>query len=342
LSRVGWYAWREWWVLVRMIGFVSTFGYNLFLSNLHTAIRSHFKSSQVDELSSSTTNSELCHSPDNYFTSLHFTSLHSPHLKWLHFEHNWTGSSRSVFLGITNPSGACDQIFIAVRQLRVWWCGAVSLTRGRVCRLQLLLAVPSSVILGSEFRGTRDHILLSQIRDFPFRHFLRLAGLRWRNSTPCSTRDVWMTQSQSYVTTDGQSASLSWYETPMWGALSDKRTGLSFIYATGTPWCSLSWVRVPLDCYIAVARTTHKKLLPLLLRRLPTQCIATVAARTAWKRVSFFFCCYYSVAGCLSSRCQAMLWANQLQYKHIHWIFYGISFEVLQLVLYTRTWSPNW
>jgi hypothetical protein len=36
--------------------------------------------------------------------------------------------------------------------------------RGWVCRLQLLLALASAVILGSESRGTRDHILLSQIR----------------------------------------------------------------------------------------------------------------------------------------------------------------------------------
>jgi hypothetical protein len=34
--------------------------------------------------------------------------------------------------------------------------------------------------LGSESRVTRDHILLSQIRDFPFRRLLRLARLRWR------------------------------------------------------------------------------------------------------------------------------------------------------------------
>jgi hypothetical protein len=54
----------------------------------------------------------------------------------------------------------------------------------RVCRLQLLLAFASTVILESESRGTRDHILLSQIRDFPFRPLLRLAGLRWRYSTP--------------------------------------------------------------------------------------------------------------------------------------------------------------
>jgi hypothetical protein len=33
-------------------------------------------------------------------------------------------------------------------------------------------------------RWTRDHILLSQIRDFPLRRLQRLAGLRWRYSTP--------------------------------------------------------------------------------------------------------------------------------------------------------------
>jgi hypothetical protein len=92
--------------------------------------------------------------------------------------------SRPVCLEIKHLSGAYDQIFITVRQLRVCWCGALSLTRGRVCRLQLLLILVSAIILGSESRGTRVHILLSQIRDFPFRRLLRLAGLRWRHSTP--------------------------------------------------------------------------------------------------------------------------------------------------------------
>jgi hypothetical protein len=40
-------------------------------------------------------------------------------------------------------------------------------TRGWVCSLQLLLAPSSAVILRSDFHRTRDHILLSQIRDFP-------------------------------------------------------------------------------------------------------------------------------------------------------------------------------
>jgi hypothetical protein len=92
--------------------------------------------------------------------------------------------SRAVCLGIKHPFGAYDQILITVRQLRVCWFGAPSLTRGRVCHLQLLLALARAVIFGSESRRTRGHILLSQIRDFPFRRFLRLAGSRWRYSTP--------------------------------------------------------------------------------------------------------------------------------------------------------------
>jgi hypothetical protein len=62
--------------------------------------------------------------------------------------------NRPVCLGIKHPSGAYDQIFVTVRHLRVCSCGALSLTRGRLCRLQLLLALTSAAILGSESRGT--------------------------------------------------------------------------------------------------------------------------------------------------------------------------------------------
>jgi hypothetical protein len=74
------------------------------------------------------------------------------------------------------PSGAHDHIFIIVWQLRPCFCGAPSLTRGRVCLLYMLLVFASAVFLGSESLGSRYHILLSQFWDFPFRRLLRLAG----------------------------------------------------------------------------------------------------------------------------------------------------------------------
>jgi hypothetical protein len=113
-------------------------------------------------------------------------------------------------LGVKPPFRTQNQILITFRVLWVCWCGEPSLTRGRGCRLQLLLVLASAVIFVSGSRGTHDHILLSQVRDspnlegripvfpspetgwpsytprhwVPFRRLLRLAGLRWRYSTP--------------------------------------------------------------------------------------------------------------------------------------------------------------
>jgi hypothetical protein len=76
-----------------------------------------------------------------------------------------------------------------------------SLTRGWVCRSQLMLVLASAVILGCESRGIHDRILLSQILDAPnldgqvpvfinpgtlflSRRLQRLARLRRRYSIP--------------------------------------------------------------------------------------------------------------------------------------------------------------
>jgi hypothetical protein len=89
-----------------------------------------------------------------------------------------------------------------------------------------------------------------------------------RNSTANYELTVSIQFSQSYtITTDGQSASLSWNKAPiwglrpdlyycqtvagllMWGALSDERTGLSFTIAAGYRKHGHSRVRVPWDSW---------------------------------------------------------------------------------------------
>jgi hypothetical protein len=57
----------------------------------------------------------------------------------------------------------------------LFFCGALSLTRWRVCLLYMLLALASAVLLWSESLCSRDHILLSHIWHFLFRRLPRLA-----------------------------------------------------------------------------------------------------------------------------------------------------------------------
>jgi hypothetical protein len=88
---------------------------------------------------------------------------------------------------------------------------------------------------------------------------LTMATLNWL--------DYNSSQSQSYITTDGQSASLSWCQAPisglrpdfyycqtvagllMWGALSDERTRLPFTVSAGPRQSSHSWIQVPRDSW---------------------------------------------------------------------------------------------
>jgi hypothetical protein len=124
----------------------------------------------------------------------------------------WLAVVRNVTLSKSSQNQshiATDQILIiTVWQLRSCFCGVPSLTRGRICLLHMLLPLASAVFLGSKSVGTRDHILLSQIWDFPFRRLLRFTGM-WL----CQSQS----QSQSYFTTGGlPPISSSWRQAP-WG-----------------------------------------------------------------------------------------------------------------------------
>jgi hypothetical protein len=99
---------------------------------------------------------------------------------------------------------------IFLRQLRVCYFVAPSLTRGGSCTLLLLLGIASAVALGSESRWTQGHILLSQ--------FLRLpqpGRPDHRIYFPQEQGGLVIPPSSSYIATDGQSASLSWCQAPI-------------------------------------------------------------------------------------------------------------------------------
>jgi hypothetical protein len=130
---------------------------------------------------------------------------------------------------------------------------------------------------------------------------------------------------ESYVTTEGQSASLSWNKAPiwglrpdlyycqtvagvlMWGALSDDRTGLSFTIAAGPRQRSHSRARIPWDSqrYFTISDSRIPFLSPSTTRRvtvevfdfastrewlhLPTCPACNISARTAQKTPFLIF-----------------------------------------------------
>jgi hypothetical protein len=95
--------------------------------------------------------------------------------------------SRPLCLGVETPSEDQDQIFITVTYLRVCWCGAPPLTRGRICRLQLLLVLAIAVILGSESRGNMTTFYSLRFETHPTSRcrspYLRPPGTSWSSCT---------------------------------------------------------------------------------------------------------------------------------------------------------------
>jgi hypothetical protein len=71
--------------------------------------------------------------------------------------------SQSVSLGVEPHLGLMTRYLLLFDSYGIVFCGAPSLTRGRICHLYMLLALASAVLLRSESHGTREHILLSQI-----------------------------------------------------------------------------------------------------------------------------------------------------------------------------------
>jgi hypothetical protein len=155
-----------------------------------------------------------------------------------------------------DPSGAHNQIFITLWQLRSCFRGAPSLTRGQVCLLYMLLVLASVDFLLFESLGTHD-------RSWPY---FTVSDLTARTES----------EYESYVTTDSQSASLSWNKAPisglqpdiyycqtiagllMWGALSYERKSLSFATAAGPRQRSHFRVRVPWHSWSYITLSTSR------------------------------------------------------------------------------------
>jgi hypothetical protein len=203
--------------------------------------------------------------------------------------------SRPVYLGVGLPSGPHEQICV------VSWCGAPSLTRGWVYNLlvQLLRGLASAFTLASKSRRTHAHILLSHIRLPPTWRsrppYLYPPGTWWPSYTPghwvpfssplttlrasvevfwpASTR-FWrscQSQSQSYITTDGQSDILSWCPAPIWDPRPIFLLSLIILRQLRIFWCeALSLTRgneyrlklIGLTVAVATTRTTETRMVP--------------------------------------------------------------------------------
>jgi hypothetical protein len=159
-----------------------------------------------------------------------------------------------------------------------------------------------------------------------------------------------MSRVESYVTTDGQSASVSWIKAPscglwpdfhycqavagllMWGALSDERTGLSFTIAVGLRQRSHSRVRDFPFCRLlrlAGLRWRYSTAPPHGIQRMNSVSLFITSGRTEYKSsppnsFSIILCLSVAAEACLASRCLAnnysrfQAWCHSIKGTNYH------------------------
>jgi hypothetical protein len=161
--------------------------------------------------------------------------------------------SRPVSLGINTHLGLTTRSLLLVWHLRSCSSGAPSLMRGSVCLFMCCWPSPAQSFSGTIPLGL-ETIFYCLAFEISFSSPPTTLRVTVEIFDPASTRVILYADSESYVTTDGQPASLSWSKAPIWGLRPDlhylcESYALAFV---GRPvWREigsvLSWVRIPCD-----------------------------------------------------------------------------------------------
>jgi hypothetical protein len=152
-----------------------------------------------------------------------------------------------VCLGIKHPSGAYDQNFIIIRQLRVCWCETLSLTRDGSVVYNCCWSSPVQSFSGPSPAGLATIFFCLRFETFLFvasYHSQGHGGGIWPHLH--TGGEYFKVKVKVMLRPTVHSANLSWNKAPswglrpdlyyfhtvagllMWGVLSDERTGLSF------------------------------------------------------------------------------------------------------------------
>jgi hypothetical protein len=111
---------------------------------------------------------------------------------------------------IWNSRTICLLLSLIICRRILIWCRAPSLTRSRVCSFQFLLGIASTTILRSESHGLMTIFYCLYFWDSPNLEGQVPVIISPRNRVGIGLGITSQRQSQSHVTTDCQSASMSW------------------------------------------------------------------------------------------------------------------------------------